>query len=424
MGQSGRFGQLFLALAQPSIGEADNQTMNLKSAVASALLGTMVAGGASAGVISTMNKNDNPVITFDASVAAPGTTATLPQVDVEAETPAGTVGVDNTGGGVNVTTPIPGVGGKGTATVSTGKPGATVAGGIVLPGLDVAGLGEILRKVTGADLSVVNDLMKLLPADIHQVLGQVLLNTPARDMDEIIGLLRVVDANEATKILGVLRTLSPEALGVLGDLGVAVPGAQMQEMAGLFTSLPDSVFGQFEDLLSVLNASQLSALGSLFVQTPHGQMQAAGKALVDPGLLSPSLLNNLLGSVLSILQPLTEGLLGRVIGLGLTDQTLDIAGHLMQVLSPQAVTQMGTVFGALGADRLALLNQFLDVVPLDQVEMVADMVNSIGVTKMPVVGGVFSTVAASAVMPLADLLAFAPKGVPLRVVGDLFGTIL
>ena len=398
--------------------------MNLKSAVASALLGTLVAGGASAGVIHTMNKNDNPVITFDASVAGPGTTLTLPRADVnvEAETPVGPVGVETSGGEVGVTTPIPGVGGQGAVTVSTNK--AAVSGGIVLPGLNVPGLGGLLQKVTGADLTVVNDLLKLLPADIHGVLGQVLVNTPVGDMDAVINLLRVVDANEATQILGVLRTLSPEAIGVLGDLGGIMPGAQFHQLAGFLTSVPQNLLGQVTDTLSVLTPNQLDVVGSLLVQTPAGEMQAAGKALVDPGLLSPGLLNNLLGSVLSILQPLTEGLLDQVLGLGLSNQTLDVVGGLMQQLQPTVVSQMGTVFGTLGNDQLALLNQLLDIVPVGNVEMVADMVGAIGVTDLPVVSTAFGTLGHSAIGPLGDLLAFAPAGVPLKVVGDLFAVLL
>lgn len=390
--------------------------MNLKSAVASALLGTLVAGGASAGVIHTMNKNDNPVITFDASVAGPGTTLTLPQVgvDVEAETPVGPVGVETNGGEVEVTTPVSGAGGQVGATVSTNK--AAVTGGIVLPGLNVAGLGDLLKKLTGADLTLVNDLLKLLPVDIHGVLGQVLLNTPAGDMGSIINLLKVVDVNDATQILGVLRTLSPDALGVLGDLGGIVPGAQFQQIAGLLTSVPQNLLGQVIDTLGVLNPNQLDVVGSLLVQTPAGQMQAAGDALINPPLLG-SLLNNLLGSVLG-------GLLNQVLGLGLTNQTLDIVGGLMQTLQPTVVTQMGTVFNALGGDQLALLNQLLDIVPVGNVDMVADMVKSLGVTDLPVVSTVFGTVSHSAIGPLGDLLAFAPRGVPLNVVGDLFAVLL
>ena len=398
--------------------------MNLKSAVASALLGTLVAGGASAGVIHTMNKNDNPVITFDASVAGPGTTMTLPElgVDVEAETPVGPVGVETEGGEVEVTTPVSGAGGQVGVTVSTNK--AAVTGGIVLPGLNVAGLGDLLKKLTGADLTLVNDLLKLLPVDIHGALGQVLLNTPAGDMGSIINLLKVVDVNDATQILGVLRTLSPDALGVLGDLGGIVPAAQFQQLAGFLTSVPQNLLGQVSDTLSVLTPNQLDVVGSLLLKTPAGEMQAAGKALVDPGLLSPGLLNNLLGSVLSILQPLTEGLLGQVLNLGLTNQTLDVVGGLMQQLQPTVLTQMGTAFNALGGDQLALLNQLLDMVPVGNVEMVADMVSALGVTDLPVVSTVFGTVSHSAIGPLGDLLAFAPKGVPLNVVGDLFAVLL
>lgn len=400
--------------------------MNLKTAVASALLGTLVTGGASAGVINTLSKRDNPVITFDASAPPLGAPmpAPVPDLSVAAQTPAGTVGVSTEGGEVALTAPVPVPGGiTGTASVavttSTAPQSTPAASGVLtLPGLDVAGLGDVLRTLSALDVARVAALLQALPEAVYPILGQVLSLTPAGDMDELVALLRAVDPAQAARIAGVLGNVAPGALTVVGEAMKTLTVGQLGQIAGVVGKLPVSAQPVLTSLLSTLNGAQLNAVTGLFLNTPAGQMSAAGNALVNPNLLG-----GLLNGVLSTLSGTTRGLITQLTSVVPSQQTVTLVGQLMTMLEPATVTGLGTALDLIPDEQMALVNRLVGMVPVDDLALVSEMVESLGVTGMPVVGDAFFALSSSALEPLAALLGFVPRGVPLPVVADLFDAL-
>lgn len=413
-----------------------------------AILATLLSGVAGAYTVATTSTG-GPSTQLTAGAMTPSMAATTHANGngggLKVQTPAGSIDVNgavpvgelvdavaqaaaNTSASVKPT----GAGGTGVTAKLTGPGGSVAGSGAVggpalagLPGLDVAGLGELLTRLPASLVPQVTGLLGSFNATELLSLGNVIQSVGLENLPLVSDLLSGLGGNSANASLAASITgVDPAALPLLGSVLSAPGGSAVAGPLGdVLGNLPTGALGNLTGILS-LPTSQLGTVSSLLSGLTAGDLNLLTGILNPSGGLLGGLLDTLsgvlnLGGLTSAGQTVADPLLDL-----LSPSSLDLVGNLLSSLPVSQASAMGGLLGVLGdnGNLLAPVTSLLGGLPTGGLGSVAGLLNNLTSTDVPLVGPVLTTVKGTGLQAVAGLLSTLPVE-DLPVAGELLEII-